>query len=77
MLKFLATTKNAKIKTSEEPINNRGKVVEKSSRKLLFAISRHRKTRELSCLVWNRRQSDYEQRRNGLEVDQSEPSVER
>ena len=42
MLKFLATTENAKTIKSEEPIYNRGKVVEKSSGKLLFAISRHR-----------------------------------
>ena len=42
MLKFLATTENEKIIKSEEPIYNRGKVVKKSSGKLLFAISRHR-----------------------------------
>ena len=46
MLKFLATTENIKIITSEEPICNRGKVVGKSSGKLLFAISRHTNTQE-------------------------------
>ena len=46
MLKFLATTEYAKKVTSEEPIYNRGKVVKKSSGKLLFAFSRHRNTRE-------------------------------
>ena len=60
MLKFLATNENAKIITSKEPIYNHGKVVEKSSGKLLFATSRHRNTRK-----------------NELEVDQSEYSVER
>ena len=61
MLKFLATTENTKIITSEEPIYSRGKMVKKSSGKLLFAISRHGNTREQSCLVGNRRQSDYEE----------------
>ena len=46
MLKFLATTENKKIITPGELIYNRGKVVEKSSEKLLFAISRHKNTRE-------------------------------
>ena len=42
MLKFLAPTENEKIIKSEEPIDNRGKVVGKSSGKLLFAFSRHK-----------------------------------
>ena len=46
MLKFLATTENAKIIRSEEPYNNRGKMVKKRNGKLLFAISRHRSTQE-------------------------------
>ena len=46
MLKFLATTEKAKIIRSEEPINNHGEVVKKSSGKLLFEISRHKNTQE-------------------------------
>ena len=42
MLKFLATTENAKLIKSKEPIYNRGKMVEKNSMKFLFAISRHK-----------------------------------
>ena len=40
MLNFLAKTENLRYRRSEQPIYNRGKVVEKSSGKLLFAISR-------------------------------------
>ena len=39
MLNFLAETKNLKNRRSEHPINNRGKLLEKSSGKLPFAIS--------------------------------------
>ena len=46
MLKFLATIEKTKLIKAEEPIYNRGKVVEKSSGKLLFAISRHINTRQ-------------------------------
>ena len=43
MLNFLAITENLRnAKRSEQPNYNRGKVVEKSSRKLLFAISKHK-----------------------------------
>ena len=46
MLEFLATTENIRNIISEEAIYNRGKVVKKSSGKLLFAISRHKNRRE-------------------------------
>ena len=46
MLYFLATTEIEKIIKSGELIQNRGKVVKKSSGKLLFAISRHRNITE-------------------------------
>ena len=39
MLNFLAKTKNLKNTRSERPDNNRGKVANLSSGKLLFAIS--------------------------------------
>ena len=39
MLNFLATTENLRNSRSERPNYNRGKVIEKSSGKLLFAIS--------------------------------------
>ena len=42
MLKFLAKTENLRNRRSEHPIYNRGKVLEKSSGKLLFAISRYK-----------------------------------
>ena len=51
MLKFLATTENTKLLTSEEPIDKRGKVVGKCSAKLLFAISRHINTQEIVSLT--------------------------
>ena len=46
MLKFLAINENTKIKKSEEPVYNREKMIKRSSGKFLFAISRHRNTRE-------------------------------
>ena len=42
MLNFLAKTRNLRKRRSEHPIYNRGKVLEKSSGKLLFAISRYK-----------------------------------
>ena len=42
MLNFLAKTENFRNRRSEQPIYNRGKVLEKSSGKLLFAISRYK-----------------------------------
>ena len=42
MLNFLATTANLRNARSEQPNYNRGKVVEKSSGKLLFAISSYK-----------------------------------
>ena len=42
ILNFLATTENLKNARSEQPNYNRGKVVEKSSGKLLFAIFRYK-----------------------------------
>ena len=42
MLNFLAKTENLRNRRSEQPIYNRGKVLEKSSGKLLFAISRYK-----------------------------------
>ena len=42
MLNFLATAENLRNARSEQPNYNRGKVVEKSSGKLLFAISRYK-----------------------------------
>ena len=41
MLNFLATTENLRNIRSEQPNDNRGKVVKKSSGKLLLAISRY------------------------------------
>ena len=42
MLNFLAKTENLRNPRSEPPNYNRGKVVEKSSGKLLFAIFRYK-----------------------------------
>ena len=42
MLSFLAKAENLRNTRSEQPKNNRGKVLEKSSGKLLFAISRYK-----------------------------------
>ena len=42
MLNFLAKTENLRNTRSKQPIYNRGKVLEKSSGKLLFAISRYK-----------------------------------
>ena len=42
MLKFFAITENIRKIRSEQPIYNRGKVLEISSGKLLFAISRYK-----------------------------------
>ena len=42
MLNFLATTENLRYARSEQLNYNRGKIVEKSSGKLLFAISRYK-----------------------------------
>ena len=42
MLNFLAETKNLRNRKSEHPIYNRGKLIEKNSGKLLFAISRYK-----------------------------------
>ena len=42
MLNFLAKTENLRSTRSEQPIYNRGKVLEKSSVKLLFAVSRYK-----------------------------------
>ena len=42
MLNFLATTNNLRNARSKQPNYNRGKVVEKSCGKLLFAISRYK-----------------------------------
>ena len=42
MLNFLAKTENLRNTRSEQPSYNRGKVVEESSGKLLFAISRYK-----------------------------------
>ena len=42
MLNFLATTENLRNARSEQPNFNRGKLIKKSSRKLLFAISRYK-----------------------------------
>ena len=52
MPKFLATIENTKIIKAEEPIYNRGKVVKKSSGKLVFAISRHRKKKESRAVLF-------------------------
>ena len=46
MLNFLATTENLRNTRSEQPNYNRGKVIKKSSGKLLFAISRQKITLE-------------------------------
>ena len=42
MLNFLATTENLRNIKSKQPNYNRRKVIEKSSGKLLFAISKHK-----------------------------------
>ena len=42
VLKFLATTENLRNTRSEQSNYNRGKVIKKSSGKLLFAIYRHK-----------------------------------
>ena len=42
MLSFLAKNENLRKTRSEQPNYNRGKVLEKSRRKLLFAISRYK-----------------------------------
>ena len=42
MLNFLAKTENIRNTRSEQPNYNRGKVLEKCSGKLLFAISRYK-----------------------------------
>ena len=42
MLNFLAKTENLRKTRSEQPNYNRGKVFEKSSGKLLFAIFRYK-----------------------------------
>ena len=77
MLKFLATTENIRKIRSEQPIYNRGKVLEKSSGKMLFAISRYKSNASRAVLSWNRRRSDYKRRTYLFEVNQSEPTVER
>ena len=77
MLNFLAKTENLRNARSEQPIYNRGKVLEKSSGKFLFAISRYKPNASRAVLSWNRRRSDYKRRTDLFEVNQSEPSVER
>ena len=42
MLNFLAKNENLRKTRSEQPIYNHGKVLDKSSGKLLFAISRNK-----------------------------------
>ena len=42
MLDFLAKTENLRKTSSEQPIYNRRKVLEKSSGKMIFAISRYK-----------------------------------
>ena len=77
MLNFLAKTENLRNARSEQPIYNRGKVLEKSSGKFLFAISRYKLNASRAVLSWDRRRSDYKRRTDLFEVNQSEPSVER
>ena len=50
MLNFLAKTENLRNTRLEQPSDNRGKVVEKSSGKLLFAISRYIKNTSRAVL---------------------------
>ena len=50
MLNFLAKTENLRNPRSEQPSDNRGKVVEKSSGKLLFAISRYKSNASRAAL---------------------------
>ena len=50
MLNFLAKTENLRNARSEQPIYNRGKVLEKSSGKLLFVISRYKSNASTAVL---------------------------
>ena len=77
MLKFLATTKNIKIKKSKEPIYNRGKVVGKVAGNCYskFSDILSYESRAVLFLSEVRKQSRVEGEQ--IRVDQSEPSLER
>ena len=51
MLNFLAKTENLRNTRSKQPIYNRGKVLEKSSGILLFAISRYKSNEKWKVTV--------------------------
>ena len=71
MLNFLAKTEYLRNTRSERPDKNRGKVVNLSSAKLLFAISDIQVIRELSCPILIQKTKNIE-----IQLDQSESSVE-
>ena len=69
MLKFLVTTENIRKIRSEQPNYNRGKVLEKSSGKLLFAISRYKsnESRAVQSDIGDRTNTRAEQESTGPE----------